>query len=66
MFLAESFFLVVECMGSSLNHGLLLGLFVRLPCYIGDLKRDPTLDNYPYIKLQRMVASLPTELLHPR
>ena len=22
--------------------------FVRVPCYIGDLKRDPNLENYPY------------------
>ena len=29
--------------------GSLLGvLFARVPYYIGDLKRDPNLENYPY------------------
>ena len=23
-------------------------LFIRVPCYIGDLERDPNLENYPY------------------
>ena len=38
-------------MGSSLNSGPLLGVlfYMRVPYYIGDLKRDPTLENYPYI-----------------
>ena len=35
-------------MGSFLNFGSLLGvLFIRVPYYIGDLKGDPTLENYP-------------------
>ena len=24
-------------------------LFIRVPYYIGDLKRDPNLENYPYV-----------------
>ena len=36
-------------MGSSLKLGSLLGsLFLRVPYYIGDLKRDPSLENHPY------------------
>ena len=23
----------------------------RVPCYIGDLKRDPNLESYPYVGL---------------
>ena len=36
-------------MGSSLKLGLLLGvMFMRVPSHIGDLKRDPNLENYSY------------------
>ena len=35
-------------MGSSLNFGPFGVLFIRMPYYIGDLKRDPTLENYPF------------------
>ena len=32
-------------MCSSLNEG---PFFIRVPCYIGDPKRDPNLENHPY------------------
>ena len=39
-------------MGSSLNLGSLLGsLFISVPYFIGDLKRDPNFENYPYFGL---------------
>ena len=28
-------------------------LFIRVPYYLGDLKRDPNLDNYPYKSSKR-------------
>ena len=31
------------------KSGFLLGVpFIRVPHYIGDLKRDPSVENYPY------------------
>ena len=33
---------------SSLNWGPFRGPFIRVPHYVGDLKRDPNLGNYPY------------------
>ena len=38
-------------MGSSLSYGSLFSvLFIRVPCYVGDPKRDPHLENYPYVE----------------
>ena len=33
-------------------------LFIRVPYYIGDLKGDPSLENYPHIVALSMFASL--------
>ena len=36
-------------LGSSLNLGpFLMVLFIRMPYYLGDLKRDPNSENYPF------------------
>ena len=36
-------------MGSSLKLGSQFRvLFIRVPYYIGDMKRDPNSENYPY------------------
>ena len=38
-------------MGSSPIYGPFRVLFIRVPYYIGDLERDPNLENYPYRSL---------------
>ena len=36
-------------MGSSLNWvPFFTGLFTRVPCYVGDLRRDLNLQSYPF------------------
>ena len=42
-------------------------LFIRVPYYIGDLKGDPNLENYPYLLLlisSRMQTHLQSGCLH--
>ena len=39
---------IIVSMGLVLYNRVPLGvLFIRVPCYIGDLTRDPNLENYP-------------------
>ena len=40
-------------MGSSLNPGPFRVLFIRVPYYFGNPKRDPNLENYPYRRFLR-------------
>ena len=40
-------------MGSSLNLGPFRVLFIRVPYYFGNPKRDPNLENYPYRRFLR-------------
>ena len=37
---------------SSKTGSLFWVLFIRVPCHIWDLKRDPNLDNYPVVKVK--------------
>ena len=45
--------------GSFLNQGPLIRiLFIRVPYYTGDLKRDPSLENYPHVVSLSLSLSL--------
>ena len=38
-------------------------LFIRVPYYIGDLKGDPSLENYPYVEIR--ISSHPNPVINP-
>ena len=38
-----------------------LGLFIRVPYYVGDPKRDPNLENYPYARSKASRRTIPTK-----
>ena len=50
-------------MGSFLNSGPFGVPFRRVPCYMGDLKRDPNLEHYPHTSIHNSIKALRIKVL---